>query len=140
MEKQKIKFMLDIGSWVEYGGEYYYGNLITEELCRLLSTKFESDEKIIDTINYFKDKKKFISKLIDKRIKPFLNKETADELAKERLLKSYPKATDDMIGQFQLDAFAGCYVKDKVMEDLVILYTQMQNYNDYICNKFLEEC
>ncbi|MBY6838751.1 hypothetical protein [Clostridium botulinum] len=140
MKKQKIRFMLDIGSWVEYGGEYYYGNLITEELGRLLCTKFESDEKIIDTINYFKDKRKFISKLIDKRIKPFLNKETADELAKERLLKSYPKATDDMIGQFQLDAFAGCYVKDKVMEDLVILYTQMQNYNDYICNKFLEEC
>lgn len=140
MEKQKIKFMLDIGSWVEYGGEYYYGNLITEELCRLLSIKFETNQIIIDTVDYFKDKRKFVSKVIDKRIKPFLNKETSDELAKERLLKSYPKATDDMIGQFQLDAFAGCYVKDKVMEDLVILYTQMQNYNDYICNKFLEEC
>lgn len=139
MKKSKIQFGLNIGEWVEYGGEYYYGKQITEELCSLLNTKYEQNELKLETINYFKDKRKFISKVIEKRIRPFLYKVQADELAKERLLKSFPKATNEMIGQFQLDAFAGCYVKDKVMEDLINLYTQIKNYHDFVCNKFLEE-
>lgn len=139
MSKTKIRFALNIGSWVEYKDDYYYGEQITEELCNLLNAKYEQNELKLETINYFKDKRKFISKVIGKRIKPFLDKKQADELAKERLLKSFPKATNEMIGQFQLDAFAGCYVKDKVMEDLINLYTQIKNYHDFVCNKFLEE-
>jgi hypothetical protein len=139
MNKSKIRFGLTIGSWIEYKDKYYYGEQITEELCDLLNTKYEQNELKLETINYFKDKRKFISKVIEKRIKPFLNKNQADELAKERLLKSCPKATDEIIGQFQLDTFAGCYVKDKVMEDLIGLYTQIKDYNNFVCNKFLEE-
>jgi hypothetical protein len=137
--KSEIEFKLGVGKWMGYTNKYYYGKQITEELYNLLNTKFEQNELKLEVINYFKDKRYFISQVIKRRIRPFLNKKQADELAKERLLKSFPKATDEMIKQFQLDSFAGLYVKDKVMEDLISLYTQIKNYNDFICNKFLEE-
>lgn len=139
MNKGKVQFVLNIGSWVEYPEEYYYNKSITEELGILLDISYEQNKLKLETINYFKNKREFISKIIQKRLKPFLNRKQADECCKETILKYFPKATDEMIKEFQLNKFTGCYITDKVMEDLIGLYTQIKSYNDFVCNKFLEE-
>ncbi|HBJ1650408.1 TPA: hypothetical protein LA460_000312 [Clostridium botulinum] len=142
MKKQKIRFMIKSDKWIQYDGDYYYGEAITKELCNLFYLEFEDEDDMMlkDTIKYFKDNRSFVARVINKRIQPFSKKETADELAKERLLQAHPKATDDIISDTQLNIFAGYYVKDKIIEDLKSLHIQIQNYSDYICNKFLKEC
>lgn len=141
MKKGKLKLYLGNYKWRLFKEQYYYSEELQKGIDEIMYiSQFETPkEDLKNAINYFKTNIDFVFNVIENELKPFLNKNPAKVCCIERLLKSYPKATKEMITQFEIASFADAYIKDKVREDLLKVYLDIKNYSKEICVKFLEE-
>lgn len=141
MKKDELKLYLGDYKWREFKEDYYYARYLQKGIDEIMFfSKFDNpSQELKDCINYFKLDLDFVFNAIEKELKPFLDEHEAKRCCAERLLESFPKATEEMINQFELETFADVYVKDKVREDLLKVYLDIKNYSRKICVKFLEE-
>lgn len=141
MIKGQIKFYIGNLTWRSFDKEYYFSEQLQGRIDEIMyiSQLENPNEELIECIEYFKNDLDFVFHVIEKNLNPFLDIDLAKRCSAERLLKSFPDATSNEIGENQLNAFAGIYIKDKVREDLLKLYKQIKNYSKFVCNNYLME-
>jgi hypothetical protein len=139
MQTGKLYFENKQHEWEVLPGEYFYNKSLQKGLNNLLHLSGFNDIISDDCASFFnkEDKKDFIKDLIIKNLIPFKDKSTCEDLIFTRLLKSFPNATADIVTEYQLNIFAKTYIKDKVCEDLNELYSEIQNYSEFLFKKFL---
>lgn len=141
MNKGRLRLYINNLTWINFKEEYYFSEQLQGRIDEImyLNQFNNASQELVDCIDYFKNDLGFVFHVIEKNLKPFTNIDQAKRCSAERLLKSFPDATSNEIGEKQLNTFAGTYIKEKVREYLISVYKQITTYSKFVCKDFLKE-
>lgn len=140
MNKGSVYLITSIDKWINYGGEYYYNECLSRGVNQILNVgSFECISKDMnDCLNYFRNNKELVAKIVWKRLVPFKKLKSAQEILKEEIARISPKAKENnLIDKFELDEFADSYIRNIVRVDLLKLFKELENNNKNIIEKFI---
>ena len=142
MNKGSVYLITDIDKYMNYGGTYYYSKQLTEGVNQILNVgSFECiSNDMNNCLNYFRNNKKLVARIIWQRLVPFKKLESANEILKHEIARISPKAKENnLIDKFELDGFADSYIKNIVRMDLLKLFKELEASNKGIIENFIEE-
>lgn len=141
MTKGSVYLMTSIDKWINYGGEYYFNEELNRGVNQILNVgSFECiSNDMNNCLNYFKNNKELVARIVWKKLIPFKNLKSANEILKEEIARISPKARENnLIDKFELEGFADSYIKHIVRMDLLELFKKLEQSNKSIIENFIE--
>jgi hypothetical protein len=142
MTKGSVYLMTSIDKWINYGGEYYYNKELTDGINQILNVgSFECiSNDMNNCLNYFKNNKELVARIVWKRLIPFKKLESANEILKHEIVRISLKAKkNNLIDKFELEGFADSYIKYIVRMDLLELFKKIEESNKDVIENFINE-
>lgn len=142
MDKGSVYLMTNIDKWINYGGEYYYSKELINGVNQILNVgSFECiSNDMNNCLNYFKNNKELVARIVWKRLIPFKKLKSANEILKQEIARISPKAKEnDLIDKFELEGFADNYIKNVVRVDLLKLFKELEVNNKSIIENFINK-
>ena len=142
MDKGSVYLITDIDKYINYGGTYYYSKKLTNGVNQILNVgSFECiSNDMNNCLNYFRNNKKLVARIVWERLIPFKKLESANETLRQEIARISPKSKENnLIDKFELDGFADNYIKYIVRTDLLKLYKELEDNNKSIIENFIEK-
>ena len=142
MDKGSVYLITDIDKYINYGGTYYYSKELTNGVNQILNVgSFECiSNDMNNCLNYFRNNKKLVARIVWERLIPFKKLESANETLRQEIARISPKSKENnLIDKFELDGFADNYIKNIVRMDLLKLFKELEDNNKSIIENFIDK-